>query len=396
MKIVRTFNPIGQGAFYSERFYEGAECNYNVVYDCGVLNVGSRHKRFVQQSFTKKDRIDYLFISHLDEDHISLVTTLRNSVGFIRRVVLPYISPGEVMIHKILAQSLGLTEVYGFWSMVADAIDGGINDDMSFLFVSPNDEVTNHANHNHLIYSGTQLSSNCPDWVFIPYNKHAERKTELEDNLKELVQNRGFQKALRQIGVTIHTVEDLKNKITNADFADLVSSQAIREYLKGAYKEITGTINQNSLLVYSGPADENGPYRIDLHAFCPFEIKSLYRLKFCEYCLSYSFSRKHVACLYTGDSDLDMKGYKQEFQDLWNNVGTIQLPHHGSYASFQFDKNKDEFDKLYVFPVSCGETNPYGHPSSKVLDFLKANNSLPLVVTENASTRYSQVIVRRH
>lgn len=393
MKIIRTFHPVGQGAFYSERFYDG-RYTFNVVYDCGVQNVSDRHKKFVQQSFTKKDRIDYLFISHLDEDHISLVTTLRNSVGFIRQVVLPYINSKEVMMHKILAQSLGLTEVYGFWSMVYDAMEGRLNDDMSFLFVSSDDEVTNQTNHNRIIPSGTQLSSNCLDWVFIPYNKHAERKTELENNLKKLVQNLGFQKALRQIGVTIDSVEDLKNKITNADFADLMSSQAIREYLKGAYKDITGTINQNSLLVYSGPSKVENSYRMDLHAFCQFEIKASRMSRLCEYCLSYPFSRKYVACLYTGDSDLDMKGYKQEFQTLWTNVGTIQLPHHGSYASFQFDKNKDEFDKLYVFPVSCGETNSYGHPSSKVLDFLMANDCLPVVVTENASTRYSQVIIK--
>ncbi len=395
MKIIRTFHPVGQGAFYSERFYNGHD-TFNVVYDCGVLNVSDRHKKVVRQTFTKDDKIDYLFISHLDEDHISLVTTLRKSVGVIRRVILPYISPKEVMVNKILAQSLGLTEVYGFWSMVDDSLEGELNDDISFLFVVPDDEIINHSNHHYSIHSGEQMSSNCLDWVFIPYNKHAERKTELEDNLKELVQNAGFQKALKQVGVTIDTVEDLKSKIVKADFADLVSSHDLRKYLKGVYKSITGSINQNSLLVYSGPTDENGSYRIDLHAFCPFEIKASYKSRLCEYCLSYPLSRKHVACLYTGDSDLDMKGYEQELRELWSNVGTIQLPHHGSYASFQFDENKDEFNGRYVFPVSCGETNPYGHPSSKVFDFLMANDCLPVVVTENASTRYSQVIVERH
>lgn len=75
--------------------------------------MSNQHKRIVQQTFTKEDVINYLYISPLDEDYISLVTTLRNSVGIIRQVLLPYLSLKEVMVNKILAQSLDLTEMYG-------------------------------------------------------------------------------------------------------------------------------------------------------------------------------------------------------------------------------------------------------------------------------------------
>lgn len=392
MRIIRTFHPIGQGAFYSERFYE-AQKAFNVVYDCGVKNVSNRHKRIVRQAFTEEDVINYLFISHLDDDHISLVTTLWDSVRNVRNVVLPYISPENVVIHKILSKSLGLVEIFDFWSRVHSILNGNSDTDTNIMFVYSDEEgAEQYINKSrNFLSSGAHLTI-CSDWVFIPYNRHIKRKKELEDNLNDLIQNVDFQKALGQIGVTIDTVEDLKNKITKAEFADLLSSQAIREYLKGAYKYITGTINQNSLLVYSGPSTDNSSYRMDRHAICPFEIKAYHELRLCRYCLSSPFFRKRVACLYTGDSDFDMNRYEQELQKLWNNVSTIQLPHHGSYASFQFDKNKNEFDKGYVFPVSCGETNPYGHPSAKVLDFLMANDCIPFVVTENAGTRYSQVI----
>lgn len=48
-KIIRTFHPIGQGAFYSERFYDfhGDNC-LNIVYDCGVLDVKKRHKNVIR------------------------------------------------------------------------------------------------------------------------------------------------------------------------------------------------------------------------------------------------------------------------------------------------------------------------------------------------------------
>lgn len=38
MKVISTFHPVGQGAFYSERFYEEGkpEAKHNIVFDCGA------------------------------------------------------------------------------------------------------------------------------------------------------------------------------------------------------------------------------------------------------------------------------------------------------------------------------------------------------------------------
>ena len=60
MKVVRTFHPVGQGVFYSERFYEGTLQNvtHNIVFDCGV---SIRHEwqvnHVVTQAFTDEDEI---------------------------------------------------------------------------------------------------------------------------------------------------------------------------------------------------------------------------------------------------------------------------------------------------------------------------------------------------
>ena len=38
MKMIRTFHPVGQGAFYSEEFFNSERnCVFRVVYDCGSL-----------------------------------------------------------------------------------------------------------------------------------------------------------------------------------------------------------------------------------------------------------------------------------------------------------------------------------------------------------------------
>lgn len=383
MKVIRTFHPIGQGAFYSERFFEGSESLHNVVFDCGTINVENNHKMVVRQAFTMEDTIDYLFISHLDEDHISLVTTLRDSVRSIRKVVLPYISPKNVVIHKILSQSLGLTEVYGFWSMVYDAIEGGISNDTNFMFVYTEKEDGGRMINDgrSFVYSGDQLPM-CSDWIYIPYNKHIERKEDLENKLNELIQNPGFQKELLRMGLAVNTVGDLKDRITSADFSDLISSKVIKKYLQKAYHDLSGSINQNSLLVYSGPITEKHQYLIEGGPYHWFRFKSWF----------HGCERDKVACLFTGDSDLDMDGYNRDLHEFWYNIGTIQIPHHGSYASFQYEDNKDLFDEPRVFPVSCGETNRYGHPSSKVLAFLQSQGSFPIVVTEKVSTLFFQVI----
>ena len=56
MKVVRTFHPVGQGAFYSERFYEedNPQAKYNIVYDCGTSwGAITKAKKVVNLAFDK-------------------------------------------------------------------------------------------------------------------------------------------------------------------------------------------------------------------------------------------------------------------------------------------------------------------------------------------------------
>ena len=55
-------------------------------------------------------------------------------------------------------------------------------------------------------------------------------------------------------------------------------------------------------------------------------------------------------------------------------MGTIQIPHHGDLTSF----NKSILDdKHYLCPISVGEYNSYGHPSSKVIADILSQDSHP-------------------
>ena len=72
MKLVRTFHPVGHGAFCTERFYDARNNNIaNIVYDCGTkTNIGNLLTH-INKEFTPADTINAVFISHFHEDHIN-------------------------------------------------------------------------------------------------------------------------------------------------------------------------------------------------------------------------------------------------------------------------------------------------------------------------------------
>lgn len=72
VRMLRTIHPVGQGGFASEYFI-GTESAF--IYDCGSLTqMGSKSakEKFIDASLMKGD-VDCLFISHFDEDHVSLI-----------------------------------------------------------------------------------------------------------------------------------------------------------------------------------------------------------------------------------------------------------------------------------------------------------------------------------
>ncbi len=104
MKLVRTFHPVGHGAFYTEKFYsEETDSSpfFSVVYDCGCFETAKsqnslkgyqkRINDLIDNSFSKKETIDALFISHLHTDHILGVDYLLKRCE-VKRIILPLLS----------------------------------------------------------------------------------------------------------------------------------------------------------------------------------------------------------------------------------------------------------------------------------------------------------------
>lgn len=103
VKMTRTFHPVGQGAFYSEEFCQGDRVIFRVVYDCGCRHgkANQQHGEAVVKDWMGKWNgdtrfdIDYLFISHFDFDHVSLLKVFADGGARIGRVILPLLNDGE-------------------------------------------------------------------------------------------------------------------------------------------------------------------------------------------------------------------------------------------------------------------------------------------------------------
>ena len=63
MKLIRTFHPVGFGAFYTEKHIDPtSKQSINVVYDCGTLHNKHYIKDAIRSYFKQGDYIDLLII----------------------------------------------------------------------------------------------------------------------------------------------------------------------------------------------------------------------------------------------------------------------------------------------------------------------------------------------
>ena len=368
--IQRIFHPVGQGAFYSER-HERRE-NHNIVYDCGTdyFNRGKKGiKKVVSQSFSKEDVIDILFISHFDYDHVSLIEDLKKSVKKIRFVVMPLLYDDEKIllcnIFKALGQKKLVTlvnnpkEFFGAEThiiRVKPSSEEEINEDTQPISL-------NDTNQDLQIPSGTLIDiEKHSDWIFIPFNyEHKDRSKEFLNKLKA-----------NHIDI---------NELKNPDY-DYTKH---RKTIKNIYEEV-GDINENSMFLYSGPTT----YKKKIYYTYLYQPNKHY----CYFCFLpfYDIKRDRVACLYTGDGNLNIVDIKKKYKKYWDLIGTIQIPHHGSLSSFK----KDIFDgSEFLCPISVGKNNSYGHPSIKVISEILLHNSFPIYVTEDIDSIFIEIIEKK-
>lgn len=372
--MIRSFLPVGQGAFYCEKFKCANNENINVVYDCGSLT--DPKAKFVEQeiidNFKQYEVIHALFISHLDKDHVNGIPFLLKHCK-VKNIFFPIISAKDKTLMEIYLETIDKNGfAYNFLTNPIAAVGGDISLEETTIYGVrysnnfPNEEeyivpegvetIISGENVKDIIFrealfDGENYSKELNEWQYIPFNfRQKERLNQLYKAL-----NSEFQKNISD--------DELVNLWRTGSADD-------REKIKNAYKSVSGKLNTNSLVLFSGIKDTNIFQCIDFNKYYCYD---------CEHCVR--FSRKKSGCLYTGD--YDAKGaqkwneLRKAYNSYWEHIGCVQIPHHGSWRNFN-----DEFlDKDSYFIISAGSKSR-NHPSCSVIKKLLFNKKIPYIVNE--------------
>lgn len=370
--MIRSFLPVGQGAFYCEQFMWNFETErINIVYDCGSSTNVKLVEEQIKNNFEKDEIIHAVFISHLDEDHI-------NGIPFL----LKYCKVKKIFFPLLTEENAKYLRLYNL-------IKYNGRESFTSLFARNPYEALNYLNIGYSpslyqireteesysvidvrgISSGENIVGTifertlnndymCEEWAYIPYNfRQTDRLKRLHEEL-----NRVFLSEMNN-----EDIQEIWEKGTESN----------REKIKNAYKAIGGSFNTNSMTLYSGMKEQYFRQSIVDTSYCG------------EYC---NRNFKNAGCLYLGDYDASGKfkwqNLVQAYDIYWKNIGCIQIPHHGS----KYNYNK-ELGKLNAYCIiSAGMNNRYQHPHSMVIKDLLFNGNFPHIVTENKSSEIHLVI----
>lgn len=376
--LIRTFNPVGQGAFYTEQFDD-----VTVVYDCGTsTQIHDRSpksipliEREIMNIFEKGRKIDAVFISHLHIDHINGLEFLLKHCK-VRRVFLPLISESEKAICLIEASLSGsgnqtrfvrniilnpntIREYYPTEIVMVEA---------ETLDNPGDEEVALNQLSSTSIKSGKKIwIPNLFDWIYVPYNfQNSKRRVVFQEALALRgirVEKDGMFRCVsgnKQISMFSESSDHL-NKEEILSFNAVWGDESLRSKLIQSYRDIEGDLNENSMAVYSGPA--NG------------------------YCCQRQ-GEERPGCLYLGDYNAKgKKNWRQLFyaySRYSQSIGICQIPHHGS--SYNYNEKLITYFGASELIISAGYDNQYRHPHASVVNNIIRNRKNLHIVSEQVGS----------
>ena len=407
--VTRIFLPVGQGAFYVERFIDGT----SVVYDCGSLTKQELLKRTIDETFKPKDHILAIFISHLHYDHISGLPYLLSRCKNIDYILIPDIDENEKKILLLYNKFYDTSEEYEFANKLINDAQHAIE---AFDTGAKLIRITEHvadANANkegsqteaqyignviedNKIKSGKSvyLSKNIkyePLWIYIPYNYKISTHiniNEMNINDMSINDNKWFANSngifdkdelFEHLGLANKqiNIKDLNSFISN-----------MRDICYTSYGE---NLNRSTTLLYSGPPNNKKMMYSQLCSVNHAGFCNNTRFKVCTHHGNYSMpiiKGVKPGCLYTGDFNLSNKeAYKvirnNMYKSVWESIGVCQVPHHGAEQSYNYDLSRSG---PKVFIISVGEKNKFGHPSKLVIEDIEKANNYVFVVNECKSS----------
>jgi len=402
MHICRTQAPVGQGGLSVTTLaaiHAGAISAVTVVYDCGTLNglesLGAEFARALSEcpAGTDSGRLAHVaastatgqpaivILSHVDEDHVNGLTEVIAQLRTRKRqiiVVMPLLTL-EQRLFTLRGGSEEVPETHLlFLANPTRYVDGLLGDDGRVVEVESGEgEQEGPVLLSELgsrVPSGTVVTfEGSLDWVLHFVHPPLDREKvgtvaaglgqEFWDAWKasiELDLPEGATSAIRG------SIKTIRNAIKAARFAE--------------------GPNETSLVVYSGPPQEacHFGWGKASHPGCVDEQRN--------------YGRGYVpGAIHTGDAPLNREKFydhvKSELHRYKTQVGTVNLPHHGSREGHNPNLVKD-FKPLHVLACS-GPRKGWLHPDPDLWASLADQDVCAVHVTKYAGSRFSEWWVDR-
>lgn len=357
--MLRSFHSVGQGAFYTEEF-----SNFTSVYDCGTDTVIGSSKSSTREKTIKKEifsvfnnnyKVNILFISHFHRDHVNGLECLLSRCN-VDYVVVPYLqdfSRIELLLDSYIGNSRFLND------LILDPVASinRVSPTTKVIYIRPFEVVSDerqvvqleNLDNGDFVSSNVAIHSNAiSSWEYIPCNfDYYSRAALLKSEFKK-----------RNISIS-----------SVSDFKVLWKNSSKKAAIKDSYEKLKGNFNATTMTVYSGPYGKHN-FKQLIHD----DIWGIF------------YSSVDVACLFLGDfeanknwSDLD-----KAYNHVWNNIGVIQIPHHGAKENYTDKLNSKPFTYSVI---SAGLISSHRHPHSYTTGMIIKNRGIMKVVTESPATR---------
>ncbi len=349
MVYVKTFYAVGQGGFYSERIFN-EDHEKTIVYDCGSVTKATNNQmaplnRCINESGL--ERIDYVVISHLDEDHINGLSELEKYEKSIEPnwnpvIILPKPNPMDLLLFYMTASRSAIKYYLGSMPSMRQL------------------HVTDENGKNDVFdldaeWNGVQaVSHNCR--VFTGFKKCKEKWL-----LKFYVNASIYQKKLTkrdvQIINSVKSFSDFKEKkkildgIYKATKEKLRKLKKIRKKLGLQSKGDSSEMNLSSMAMISAPQKKS---------FRETNCKRENEAPFISW-LNGDIRLKN---------EKEMLAIENHFKEFLSQNIDFQIPHHGSHNNY-CRLPKGNKIRAYLW---AGTENDYGHPSGTVLRKIKKEN----------------------
>jgi hypothetical protein len=404
--------PVGQGGFHMGFLLKAHDRSFNLspflgsplfvwAYDCGSDQI-SMLERDIKR--VERSRVNLLFLSHLDDDHVIGVDKFLMATDEVQEVVLPYLNDVEWALH--LASGASSASLSGtFIDLVSDpAAWFGTRGVRRLTFVDCHDEEGEGPDRPDLIdptgegpgpldgetkpVEGEWSQVNSRTSVPIPGStdnldvRSVPKGAVVSINsgygqINWVLSPFAFSPSTSKLNAFASALNNYFDPGSTAqDYANAARTANGRQKLRVCYDAVWKTHNLNSMALYAGPVTTPS---LKLHCTAR----------------QGNFLRRVVqpGWISTGDFDFSVKKRRQMllsyYKDYASMVGQMMLSHHGSDHSFD-GSVLSAFPDL-TFAIAAVGTNGHGHPGRVVQDTVDATPGPSFVRVDESGSSFFNV-----